>query len=57
MLRSSTTGSGSENPAVSCLTVRCFGSASCPQFGQKLVSLLLLNGVGIGQHFAEGFVR
>src|SRR5579859_2060472 len=53
----STTGNGLGNAAASWRTLWRFGSASGLQFGQKLVSLLLFDGVGVYQHLAERFVR
>ena len=53
----STTGNDLGNAAASWRTLRRFGSASGPQFGQKFVRLLLFNGVGVCQHLAERFVR
>src|SRR5580658_9325404 len=53
----STTGNDLGNAAVSWRAPWRFGSASGPQFGQKLVRLLLFNRVGVCLHLAEGFVR
>jgi hypothetical protein len=52
----STTGSDLGSAAVSWRTLWRFGPASGPQFGQKLVGLLLFDGVGVCLHLAEGFV-